>query len=148
MKTIAQQLNVKKFPFEIKDEKGNRIYHELSTGFWHKLEYDSEGNKIYSESSLGYWSKREFDSEGNEIYYENSNGIIVDKRPKPELILDKQYITDGIHITKTKDGYLIFTIQTQHFNVSDLDELTNERFEIEIQKQKDYIKKSLEMINI
>lgn len=43
--------------------------------------------------------------------------------------LDKQYITDGITITKTKDGYVIFTIPTQHFNIVDLDELTNERFE-------------------
>lgn len=104
MKTIAQQLNVKKFPFEIKDEKGNRIYHELSTGFWYKLEYDSEGNQIYSENSLGYWSKREFDSEGNEIYYENSNGIIVDERPKPvvELTLEDIAKLAGVSVEQIK----------------------------------------------
>ena len=32
MKTIAQQLNVTEFPFEIKDKNGNRIYSEDSFG--------------------------------------------------------------------------------------------------------------------
>jgi hypothetical protein len=61
MKTIAQQLNVKEFPFEIRDKNGKLIY-------W--------------EDSDGYWSKREYDSNGNEIYYESSTGVIVDDRPK------------------------------------------------------------------
>jgi hypothetical protein len=34
MKTIAQQLNVKDFPFEIKDKNGNELYYENSNGFW------------------------------------------------------------------------------------------------------------------
>ena len=62
MKTITQQLNVKEFPFEIKD---------------------SNGNKIYYENSEGYWIKREFDSNGTEIYFEDSIGRIKDNRPKP-----------------------------------------------------------------
>jgi len=61
MKTIAQQLNIKEFPFTIKDKNGNIIY-------W--------------EESNGYWNKREYDSNGNEIYFENSDGKIVDNRPK------------------------------------------------------------------
>ena len=61
MKTIAQQLNVTEFPFEIKDKNGKSIYYEHSDGWW--------------------W-KREYDSNGNEIYYENSHGYIVDNRPK------------------------------------------------------------------
>jgi len=32
MKTIAQQLKVKQFPFIIKDKKGNLIYYETSDG--------------------------------------------------------------------------------------------------------------------
>ena len=32
-KTIAQQLNIKDFPFEIKDKNGNRIYLENSDGY-------------------------------------------------------------------------------------------------------------------
>ena len=68
-KTIAQQLNVKEFPFEIKDKKGNIIYYEISNG---------------------YWSKREYDQNGNTIYYEDSEGVIVDNRPKVvELTLDE-----------------------------------------------------------
>ena len=62
MKTIAQQLNVKDFPFKIKDKNNNRIYYE---------------------DSNGYWSKREFDKNNNIIYYEDSDGEIIDKRPKP-----------------------------------------------------------------
>ena len=33
MKTIAQQLNVKEFPFEIKDKNGNEIYFETSNRY-------------------------------------------------------------------------------------------------------------------
>ena len=60
MKTIAQQLNIKEFPFDIKDKNGNEIYYE---------------------NSLKYWVKREYDSSGNEIYYENSEGLILNNRP-------------------------------------------------------------------
>lgn len=112
MKTIAQQLNVKKFPFRINDSKGNEIYSENSNGFWvkkefdynnnnrtyyedsdgcwNKYKYDSNGNEIYQETSKGVWIKREYDSNGNEIYYEHSDGIIIDKKSKPvELTLDE-----------------------------------------------------------
>ena len=103
MKTIAQQLNVIEFPFEIKDKNGNQIYwensyggwykreydsnrnpiyYENSNGWWCKREFDSNGNEIYFESSYGYWYKREFDSNGNQIYFEDSYGIIRDNRPK------------------------------------------------------------------
>ena len=104
MKTIAQQLNVKEFPFEIKDKNGNEIYcensdgyyekreydsngniiyYETSNGYWFKKEYDSNGNKIYYENSRGYWAKWEYDFNGDLIYYETSNGAVVDNRPKP-----------------------------------------------------------------
>ena len=85
-KTISQQI---KWNFKtngelvIKDKNGNRIYLELSNGFWSKYEYDSEDNEIYWGNSYGYWSKYEYDSQGNKIYYEDSSGIIEDKRPKP-----------------------------------------------------------------
>ena len=107
MKTIAQQLNIKDFPFEIKDKKGrllyyesengfwsrreydsfgNEIYFENSNGFWCKREYDSMGNEIYHETSNGFWIKTEYDSEGNEIYFEDSEGEIIDNRPKGDVI--------------------------------------------------------------
>jgi hypothetical protein len=82
MKTIAQQLNIKEFPFKIKDKNGNQIYYEDSNRFWYKKEYNSNGNVIYCEYSYGYWYKCEYDSNGNEIYYEDSDGKIVDNRPK------------------------------------------------------------------
>ena len=77
MKTIAQQLNIKEFPFVIKDKNGKQIYWESSGGYWVKKEYDSNGNEIYSWSPDGYWVKKKYDSNGNEIYYETSKGYWV-----------------------------------------------------------------------
>ena len=117
-KTIAQQLNVKTFPFTIKDDKGNEIYYENSTGFWCKKEYDDKGNLIYFENSNGYWCKTEYDDNGNEIYFENSkgnwtkteyddkgnliyfedsDGYITDNRPKsiPEYTMEELVIKLG-----------------------------------------------------
>lgn len=48
----------------------------------------------------------------------------------------KKYITEGITINQTKDGYRVFTMPTQFFNIKELDELTSERFELEIANQK------------
>jgi hypothetical protein len=53
MKTIAEQLNIKEFPFVIKDKDGREIYWENSTRFWLKTEYDSNGNKTRWENSEG-----------------------------------------------------------------------------------------------
>ena len=120
--TIAKQLKIKEFPFEIKDSEGNQIYFENSDGYWTKREYDSDGNQIYWENSCEFWAKREydskgkeiywetsygawikreFDSEGKEIYHENSDGTIVDNRPKTDVqkaieLLEKEgLIVDG-----------------------------------------------------
>jgi len=101
--TIAKQLNIKKFPFEIKDSDGNRIYFENSDGWWSKQEW-AGGKEIYFENSNGFWVKREWDggeeiyreysngfwvkrewADGNRIYYENSDGVIVDNRPKTDV---------------------------------------------------------------
>ena len=119
--TIAQQLKVKDFPFEIKDikgkliytesskgywykyeydAKGNRIYYEDSNGFWIKYEYDAKGNLIYFEVSKGYWEKREFDANGNEIYYESSKGEIIDTRPKVTLTMLEIAAKFGISVDK------------------------------------------------
>ena len=83
MKTIAQQLNVKEFPFEIRDNDGNLIYYEESNGYWSKREYNSNGKVIYHENSYGSWQKWGYDSSENVIYYENSDGVISNDRSKP-----------------------------------------------------------------
>jgi len=49
MKTIAQQLNIKNFPFDVKDDNGNIIYFEKNNGFSCKTEYDENGDMIYCE---------------------------------------------------------------------------------------------------
>jgi hypothetical protein len=61
--TIARQLKITTFPFDIKNEQGKLIYTELSNGYWCIWEYDQDGNVIYTKDSDGY---------------------ILDKRPKPE----------------------------------------------------------------
>jgi hypothetical protein len=86
MKTIAEQLNIKDFPFVIKDNQGNLLYYEDSTGYWSKRKYDSKGNEIYFEDSDEFWRKKEFDSKGNRRYYEASDGLIIDNRPKHDVI--------------------------------------------------------------
>jgi hypothetical protein len=62
--------------------------------------------------------------------------------------IDKKYIIDGITIDKTKEGYRVFTIPTQHFDIVNLDELTNDRFDYEIKRQEKYQKDSSELINL
>ncbi len=68
--TIAQQLKIKEFPFIIKDNKGNEIYYEESSGCW---------------------VKKEFDDNGKNIYFEDSDGGIFDRRPKavPEYTMEE-----------------------------------------------------------
>src|SRR5690606_4543797 len=103
--TIAQQLKIKEFPFEIRDSKGNLIYFEDSDGSWYKREVDSNSNQIYFENSTGYWAKSEFDSKGNLIYLETINDIIIDrcnKRPKTELTLDEIAKKFGIPVSQLK----------------------------------------------
>jgi hypothetical protein len=82
MKTIAQQLNIKEFPFEIEDKNGKLLYYEFSDNYWCKYERDEDGNARYYENSEGCWYKRERDENGHERYYEDSNGEIRDNRVK------------------------------------------------------------------
>ena len=83
MKTIAQQLNVKKFPFRIRDENVNIIY---------------------SVNNDGHWCKYEFDEKDNLIYWEHSNGTIMNNRPKPvvELTLEQIATKFGIDVNNLK----------------------------------------------
>jgi len=80
MKTIAQQLYIKEFPFIIRNDNGNILYHETEKGYWSKYEYDRNNNQTYFKNLSGYWNKAEYDSDNNQIYYEDSNGYIEDNR--------------------------------------------------------------------
>ena len=50
----------------------------------------------------------------------------------------KEWIKDGIDIRKTKDGYVVFTIPTQHFEIKELDELTPDKFRELVERQKQF----------
>lgn len=47
----------------------------------------------------------------------------------------KEWIKDGIDIRKTNDGYSVFTIPTQHFEIKELDELTPDKFREMVERQ-------------
>ena len=50
----------------------------------------------------------------------------------------KEWIEDGITIRKTNDGYQVFTIPTQHFDVKELNELTPDKFKEMVLKQEQF----------
>jgi len=54
-----------------------------------------------------------------------------------------EWIKEGITIDKKNNGYRVFTIPTQHFDINDLNELTPDRFKAEVEKQQ----KNIEMQN-
>ena len=62
--------------------------------------------------------------------------------------IDNRHLLSGIDISKRENGYRVFTIPTQHFDIANLDELTNERFEREIKRQEKYEKDSSEMFRL
>jgi len=60
--------------------------------------------------------------------WRNGGGLELEPIYKEKEIL--KYLQDGINIDgNPTDGYTIFTIKTQHFKISSLDELSVERFE-------------------
>lgn len=58
-----------------------------------------------------------------------------------------KYIETGISIDgNPKDGYSVFTIPTQHFKISSLEDLTPSKFEEMIKRQEEYEKSASEFI--
>jgi hypothetical protein len=55
----------------------------------------------------------------------------------------KEWIEEGITIDKKNEGYRVFTIPTQHFDINDLSELTPDRFRAEVERYQ----KNMEMQN-
>lgn len=65
--TKAQQLGIKEFPYEEKDESERITYWENDFGYWIRFGYDSKGNKVYHENSNGYGYVLTFDENNNII---------------------------------------------------------------------------------
>ena len=99
MTTIAKQLNVDYFPFEIYDRYWFLIYYEEEDGKWVRYENDLEGFPVYSEESSGYWIKSKYNEMGSLLYWENSEGLWT----------KWEYDNDGIEIYKesSDEGVLI-----------------------------------------
>ena len=59
----------------------------------------------------------------------------------------KEWIEDGITIRKTNTGYNVFTIPTQHFDVSELDELTPDKFREMVERQNHFRELEAELLS-
>ena len=60
-----------------------------------------------------------------------------------------KYIETGVSIEgNPKDGYTVFTVPTQHFKISSLEDLTPSKFEEMIKRQEDYEKSSNELLEL
>ena len=101
MKTIAQQLNVTEFPFEIKNSQGKIIYFEKSNGYWHKSEYNSQRNVSYFEKSNGYWHKKEYNSQGKVIYSKDYGTVNGDMNKEVTL---KEVAAGSYFVNLTVNG--------------------------------------------
>ncbi len=60
----------------------------------------------------------------------------------------KEWIEDGITIRKTNNGYQIFTIPTQHFDINDLSELTPDRFRAEVERYQTNMEMQNELLGL
>jgi len=60
----------------------------------------------------------------------------------------KEWIKDGINIDKKTNGYRVFTIPTQHFDINDLNELTPERFKAEFERQEKHSQWQSELLGL
>jgi hypothetical protein len=60
----------------------------------------------------------------------------------------KEWIVDGISIDKKTNGYRVFTIPTQHFDINELSELTPERFKAEVERQERNIEMQNELLGL
>ena len=109
-KTLAQQLNITKLPFEFKDKNGIRIYNEYSNDFWEKYQYDENGNATSYENSDGFWEKHKYDENGKEVYFETSDGF-WEKHKYDEKDKEVYFKTSNNYWTKRQydeHGYQIY----------------------------------------
>ena len=60
----------------------------------------------------------------------------------------KEWMEDGITIRKTNDGYQVFTIPTQHFDVKELNELTPDKFKEMVLKQEQFQELQNELLGL
>ena len=59
-----------------------------------------------------------------------------------------EWIKDGITIDKKNNGYRVFTIPTQHFDIVELSELTPERFKAEVEGQEKHQEWQTELLGL
>ena len=60
----------------------------------------------------------------------------------------KDWSEEGITIRKTNDGYQVFTIPTQHFDIKQLNELTPDKFKAMVEKQNQFQELQSELLGI
>jgi hypothetical protein len=72
--TIAQQLEIDKFPYEIKNPAGDVIYYESAEGDYEIRKFDARGNRILLKNSAGYVCYSWYNEDNKCVRNESSNG--------------------------------------------------------------------------
>jgi hypothetical protein len=111
MKTIAQRLNVKEFPFVIKNKNGRVIYKEFADGLNTSIKYFAN-NPVRINSSNGYWAIKEYDIDNNVIYYEDSMGKLYNPLFK---IIDKSNVQKPIQEMENKTIAQMLELDAKEF---------------------------------
>jgi YD repeat-containing protein len=96
--TIAQQLNITEFPFEIKTNAGLPVYTEGQDGRWYRFKYNANGDITRYETSTGYWYTWEYDADGDIIYRETQDGVTYDERNHKAVVLTMDEIAQKLGI--------------------------------------------------
>lgn len=120
MQTIAQQLQIKKFPFQIIVD-GKTIYSELASGHFTKYIYDENGNLVREESSNGSWVNYYFDREGRSLGCDDSEGYFerIEYDNKGRIVFEEnKYVSQRTRYDahgfpfymELSDGYWLKTI--------------------------------------
>jgi len=106
MTTIAKQLKIDYFPFEIYDKFGWLIYYEEEDGRWVRYENNDLGFPVYAEESSGYYIKTEYNPLGLINYWENSEGVWSKwEYDEDGLVIYKETSTDGVLIDAKNNIY-------------------------------------------
>ena len=119
-KTIAQQLGVTQFPFEIRDKQGNVIYREREDGSWEIRKYDEDGQQVFHKNQNGFWTKEGYNTPENktmkteleefiewlenynEFCYHNNKDLVYDNFGEQKILSEsaKKFYSQGLAIER------------------------------------------------
>jgi hypothetical protein len=131
-KTLATQLKINNFPFEIKDNNGNQIYYEFSKGYWRKKEFYHNNKIIYNENSIGFIEDNrvyKFKFKKNyilEFAFKEKEEFIKGFKKVSKPIFYKRKYPDGEYQIRTKGKIEIyFCFKNKWYFIEEKENITN-----------------------